>query len=449
LLDLYKRTPTGSNVNVSNPDNDQIPENMYRDDDDPDGWIHRDKLAKIESEELQAAGINLATARRTISKGGKRTQSKDRTVKESEADLASQKRQRITSPVEEEEDHHDVGQANWDLRTPQEIAADESARLNQVYANPLLRKSGSRIPVLTSSPLPIPQQHLERETPLPRSRGASGSGSDPHELVTPKVRTRGNSVGSQVLLDEEGMNGAQYASPSSNKSPTPSSPTKTKTSKSPVTGATAPNSQRRVTPAPRKTSNLTKSPPSATATPSPVARPGTRSGEADRPRTAINRPEGEAPWLATMYKTDPRLPPDQQIIPTHAKRQQQAQWTEEGAIPSTYDREFSPLAIHTENSVKQATPPAPVLEKTDEENAWPLKPMLSVRSTSTTGRPGTSGSITGGYSTMPKVVQTPPVGVLQSPRGSHFTPSRVQQMSLPPEEPSGKNEKGCGCCIVM
>ena len=54
-----------------------------------------------------------------------------------------------------------------------------------------------------------------------------------------------------------------------------------------------------------------------------------------------------------MYKPDPRLPPDQQIIPTHAKRQQQAQWSEAGAIPTTYDREFSPLAVQTENELKQ------------------------------------------------------------------------------------------------
>ena len=58
LLDLYGRTPSGSKINVNTIDHD-IPENMYRDEDDPEGWIHRDKLARIESEELQATSFKL------------------------------------------------------------------------------------------------------------------------------------------------------------------------------------------------------------------------------------------------------------------------------------------------------------------------------------------------------------------------------------------------------
>jgi hypothetical protein len=459
LLDLYGRTPSGSNLNVNKIDHD-IPQNMYLDEEDPDGWIHRDKLARIESEELQAAGINLPTTRRAVSRNGRTGTSVERSIEETaRPELSTQrsygreeKRQRISSPVEEEESPPD--QPNWDLRSPAEIAGDEAAQASSVYINPVLRKSGSRIPVLTSSPLPIPQEHIERDTPLPRSRAASGTMGENLEMITPRLRKRGNSAGSQVLLDDGGaVNGTPTPANTNAATGNPSfqgSPTKAKTAKSP-TGTPVASTARKTTPAPRKALNQTKTATTATSNSSPAARPGTRSGETDRPRTAINRPEGDPPWLATMYKPDPRLPPDQQIIPTHAKRQQQAQWSEVGIIPTTYDREFSPLAVHTENGLKQPTPPAPISEKEDQANAWPLKPMLSVKSTSS-GRPGTSGSATAGYSTMPKVVNTPPVGSItspkiQSPTAGTFPPNRLQQQQ-PPEDPDQK-EKGCGCCVVM
>jgi hypothetical protein len=459
LLDLYGRTPSGSNLNVNKIVHD-IPENMYLDEDDPDGWIHRDKLARIESEELQAAGISLPTTRRAIGKNSRTGSSLERSSEEvNRPEISTQrsygreeKRQRVSSPVEEEESPHD--RANWDLRSPAEIAADEAAQASLVYINPVLRKSGSRIPVLTSSPLPIPQEHIERDTPLPRSRAASGTMGENQEMVTPRLRKRGNSGGSQVLLDDGGpVNGTPTpanANVATGNSSLQGSPSKAKTAKSPtVTPVTS--TARKTTPVTRKTSNQTKTGTTATSNLSPAARPGTRSGESDRPKTAINRPEGDPPWLATMYKPDPRLPPDQQIIPTHAKRQQQAQWSEAGAIPTTYDREFSPLAVHDENGLKQPSPPAPVSEKEEQASAWPLKPMLSVKSTSS-GRPGTSGSGTAGYSTMPKVVNTPPVGsitspMMQSPTAVTASPNRLRQQQ-PPEDPKQK-ESGCGCCIVM
>jgi len=459
LLDLYGRTPSGSNVNVSKIDH-EIPENMYLDEDDPDGWIHRDKLARIESEELQAAGINLPTARRAIGKNGRTGTSLERSSEEvNRPEVSTQrsygreeKRQRISSPVEEEESPLD--QPNWDLRTPAEIAADEAAQASPVYINPVLRKSGSRIPVLTSSPLPIPQEHIERDTPLPRSRAASGTMGENQELTTPRLRKRGNSAGSQVLRDDGGVvNGTPTPASANTTASTSShqgSPTKAKTAKTP-TDTPITNTSRKTAPMPRKASNQPKAGTAATSTPPPGARPGTRSGEADRPKTAVNRPEGDPPWLATMYKPDPRLPPEQQIIPTHAKRQQQAQWSQDGTVPSTYDREFSPLAVHTEKELKQSTSPAPVSDKEDQANAWPLKPMLSVKSTSS-GRPGTSGSGTAGYSTMPKVVSTPPLGSVASPKNPSpstgtFPPNRLQQQQ-PPEDPEQK-ESGCGCCVVM
>lgn len=458
LLDLYGRTPGGSNPNLHKVDHD-VPDNMYLDGDDPEGWIHRDKLARIENEELQAAGINLPTARRAISRNDRTGNSLERSSEEAtRPDMSTQrsygreeKRQRISSPVEEEESPSD--QHNWDLRTPAEIAADEAAQASSIYINPVLRKSGSRIPVLTSSPLPIPQEHIERETPLPRSRAASNSMGDNQEMSTPRLRKRGNSAGSQVRLDDGGpVNSTPTpanSTPATGNTSAHGSPTKAKTAKSP-TGTPVISTARKTTPATRKPSNSSKAGTAGPANSPPAARPRTRSGEADRPRTAVNRPEGDPPWLATMYKPDPRLPPDQQIIPTHAKRQQQAQWSEAGAVPTTYDREFSPLAVHTETGLKQ---PAPAPEREEQASAWPLKPMLSIKSTSS-GRPETSGSTTAGYSTMPKVVSTPAAGsvtspTVQSPVTATPPPNRLQQPLPPPAEEPENRESGCSCCVVM
>lgn len=447
LLDLYQN---GNKVapRQKNYDN-EVPENMYkpRDEDDPEGWIHRDKLAKIESEELQAAGISLASARRGRSKSGRRDTSRSRKSEESSHsatnDRREEKKPRLSEPVEEEADDD---RANWDFRTPEEIAMDSAA--GQMYSQPTLRKSGSRIPVMTSSPHPIPPERLDRDTPLPRKRTMSNSMSPDDGLSANKTRRRGSTA------SQDGMDGAVTPTPKAaarggSKSVSPVKKDKT----APVAG-----SSRKTTPTSiRKPSGPVKNGPLSPSG-STSQRPGTRSGELDRPKTAVNRPEGDPPWLATMYKPDPRLPPDQQIIPTHARRQQQAQWADDGSVPKTYDRDFTPLAVHEPEELAKrlsSTPASPTNDnEKPQENAWPLKPMNSVRSTAS-GRPGTSGSGTGGYSTMPKVQpspviqQSPRMGGLASPRLG-AAPSRLQDQRPPEDEKDdGTVKKGCGCCIVM
>jgi hypothetical protein len=427
---------------------------MYRpekyDQEDPEGWIHRDKLAKIESEELQAAGISLANARKSISRGtSRRSTSKDRAEKDNGAELSQrptreEKIAQRSPPVVEEEDNN-----NWDLRSPEEIAADEAARSQSLG----FRKTGSRIPILTSSPLPIPSERVERDTPLPRKRTLSNSLSPEDGTPIPKIRTSQNSGGSEMILDD----GESVPAPGYRSVSTPSSPSKSKIIKPTATSSPS-SAAKKTTPGQRKASAPVKSGPNNSAN-SPSQRPGTRSGENDRPRTAVNRPEGDPPWLATMYKPDPRLPPDQQIIPTHARKQQQAQWTDDGAIPSTYDREFSPLAVNTAEGLIKLPSPVAVTEKPGHQDAWPLKPMPNLRS-GNDQRPGTSGSQTAGYSTMPKVqnlqVKSPVASLSQSPvRGTFPTtkdgvpPPRMQQQRFDEEEQSDK-EKGClGCCVIM
>lgn len=441
LLDLYRHNTSNGNVS-SNSLDDEIPENMYKPkEDDYEGWIHREKLAKIESEELQAAGINLANARRTHSKNVRRDISRGRRSDEiAPGERREEKKPRLSEPAVEEEDDND--NANWDLRSPEEIEAESAAY--QIYTQPLLRKAGSRIPVLTSSPNPIPPERLERDTPLPRKRTMSNSMSPDDSLLVSKSRSQrenGDGVSTPTSADRAGSK--------------PSSPTKTKSKGTP---ASPPGTLtgRRTTPANRKPTAPTKPKEQTSKSTSPTQRPGTRGRELERPRTALNQPQGDPPWLATMYKPDPRLPPDQQIVPTHARKQQQAQWTEDGSVPKTYDRDFTPLAVHTADDLAKQNPSEPQSPagerfdaKTDVANAWPLKPLSSLRSQQN-GRPDTSGSMTGGYSTMPKIVNPP----IHSPRvgsvssGKAGPPQRFEEQR-PSNDDDGTAKKGCGCCIVM
>jgi hypothetical protein len=447
LLDLYRNNASNGNISNADVDND-IPENMYKPDkDDLEGWIHREKLAKIESEELQAAGINLANARRGHSKSSRRDTSRGRRGEETPAsERREEKKPRLAEPaLEEEEDDP----ANWDLRTPDEIAA-EAAALTQVYSQPMLRKSGSRIPVLTSSPNPVPIEHLERETPLPRKRTMSNSMSPDDSLSITKTRTRKGSVGSTPQVDEDASTPSKPSSPTKKSKPSTTSPPGTLTNRktTPATAAAAAAAQRKASTPAKKEEKAPASPP----------RPSTRGNDMERPRTAVNRPEGDPPWLATMYKPDPMLPPDKQIIPTHARRQQQAQWTEDGSVPKTYDRDFTPIAVHTEEELAKqhnsSNPQSPLNEKfelnTGQNAAWPLKPMPIARSNS--GRPGTSGSITGSYSTMPKItspaIQSPRMGSISSTKAAAPPPRFQEQRPAQPED-DGTVKKGCGCCVVM
>lgn len=479
LLNLYTDS-SASNLNLASPrEDDQVPENIYRledHDSDMEKWIHRDKLAKIENEELQAAGFHLAN--QTSTRMGRRAQSRDRLVDESLmaeqndpwASARAGKRPRTSSQAGERAES--LENVEWDLRTPEEIAATESARAAKSYSHPVLRKSGSKIPVLTSSPLPIPSERLDRETPIPRKRNFSGSIEGDDTLSSPRIRTRGNSVGSQNLLDETEFNNGTPTVPNINRSgmksaeATPPTLTRPGSKVAAVAATSPPSATRKVTPAgARKMSNTHKPRvPSNSNNASPSQHPTGRSTDPDRPRTAVNRPEGEAPWLATMYKPDPRLPQDQQIIPTHAKKQQlqqqqlQLQQLEKDwSIPMGHDRgRSSPSQL--EPNMKRAvskqpspSPPAPGLENRDDPNAWPLRPMTSARS-SCSGRPGTSGSGTGGYSTMPKVVSSPlnspPIGMLND-SGVSNVPQNRWPSPPPPGELDKKKERSCGCCVVM
>ncbi|KAH8692760.1 hypothetical protein BGW36DRAFT_301914 [Talaromyces proteolyticus] len=379
-----------------------------------DNWIHRDKLARIESEELQQAAIRIHRQVRTGSKSssmhgrshdshslnGNVTTPPDQTTES----WPGVQRNQLESPIpfeNEDEQNIESERMNWDLRRPEEIATTSPANsdTSRFYKSPGLKKSSSRIPVLAASPQPVidyPEHSpvpVDNTTP-PTSSSRPGSRSGPQGQASPTRKP------------------AAKSTPTTRKSSAPPNNRKASTSatKSRTVSASTANKER----------------------------PVTRSGET-RPSTAVNRPEGDPPWLATMYKPDPRLPPDQQILPTHAKKLQQEQWEREGKTPSAYDREFAPLAIRADD------PPRPAAEEktaspdstTGNAGASPAWPLQSSRSPEP-ARPGTSGT---NYSTMPKLQTPPPV---------LFSVSQKVQPNLPPppEEPE-KVDKGCGCCVVM
>ncbi|MCJ1255313.1 hypothetical protein MMC24_003129 [Lignoscripta atroalba] len=453
LLDLYG-PQKGMGNSTDNSGRKEDEGEASQDDDDPESsrWIHRDKLALIESQEMQQAGINprhhgvlssvsatkLAQSREKYTNG---LPTKDRDVGRRSGD----KRQRIRSPSPSPSD--DEGRNGRtpvipDPRTPEEIAADpyEEGSPRLTYQQPGLRASSSRIPVSRSSPMPIPQEHLERNTPLPRKRGASGNWSAGEEdsIAYNKTRSRGNSFGSHFLLDDGAptnlvttlprpvSRGTPHASPTKARLPSRGNPT------SAARQSSATN---------RNVSGLQKPRTvSATNRGSPAQRPGTRAGPDGRPVTAVNRPEGDPPWLATMYKPDPRLPPEQQLLPTHAKRLQQEQWEKDGKYGSTFGPDLNPLIIPPQAG--QQPTPSNVQESSEKQNErgeeWPFK-------STPTGSPKieTSGTEHAGYRTIPKVQSTPPGGALPSPKIQQTM--QVQQ----PLKQEQEKEKGCGCCVVM
>ncbi|ODH53411.1 hypothetical protein GX48_00241 [Paracoccidioides brasiliensis] len=457
---------------------------------DSANWIHRDKLAKIESEELQQFGIQfhqqqVRAGSKSSSRRGRSHDSHNNTANgiaepgEQWPGTREEKRQRITSPTpiayEEQEGRNTTDMMVFDdPRLPEEIAADpyeDGGNTYHVFRQVSgLRKSSSRIPVLATSPHPIPLEHLEREFPLNRTRNNTLGSGDDDNIAYAKTRKFSDPI--QIAADDisepkthsqpqsqphpqnQSTPSAESTPPpgsrpssNSNTQQQPSSPVKSKTS----TKQTTTTRKTSVPPNNRKTST-SKSKATASSSNnnsfSSSQRPSTRSGE-NRPQTAVNRPEGDPPWLATMYKPDPRLPPDQQILPTHAKRLQQEQWEREGKVPSMYDREFAPLPINELDKptlpslaldVEKAQETATTATTNNNQTLWPPTPK-SPKSPDLNNRPGTSGTDHGGYKTIPTVQSS------LSPKPSQV--SKPHPQPLPADDMPPVKEKGCGCCIVM
>ncbi|EFX01461.1 hypothetical protein CMQ_6403 [Grosmannia clavigera kw1407] len=429
---------------------------------DPDDvsskWIHRDKLARIESEELQAAGIILPKSR------ARSRPRRDASVDKAnghrstgpETDIPMESRSRRSS-VFNELKPHDASRPSWDLRRPDEI--DDAA-----YFVPTNGTKGlSRIPVAKQSPAPIPLEHIERDSMLARKRGNS-IGAE--ESIGLKSRSRSNSIGRAL----DGGTGSSTEPPSqrnASRSVSEASPKKLATNGSANAGGgrKPTTSKTNSTSRPKTRNGIGKDTNGSAA--GGAARPTTRSGERELSGAAHKRPEGEPPWMINAYRPDPRLPPDQQLLPTVARRLQQEKWEREGKFGNIYDKEFRPL---TENGF--LTPPEPsnsasaaaetstatgeatgevtgetTGEATGEAGHWPLK----IEAKNPASPIGRSGS----YSTIPKIQDQPGLSPLPSPLGptTHISasgPKPAQTASAAAATQDEDDAKGgCGCCVVM
>ncbi|KAI9833004.1 MAG: hypothetical protein M1819_003836 [Sarea resinae] len=431
LLDLYGARSGPNSMDFG--DRRSADGGEYLDADDPESsnWIHRDKLARIEIQELQQAGIHI----RGDSRAGSRLHNRKEKHREHSAsqqeneDLAQTNheggRQRIASPVPADEES-DGEPMVFDVRTPEEIAAaaDQESRSNWhlPVRQPGRKASYSRIPLPRSSPMPIPLDYLERHTPLSRSRNNSGAYGSTIEgpMGHHSARSRSRSVGSQVLLDD----GEEPDLDMTNGDTPSASPKKARTPGKATPGGRKASANRNAS---------GQKPRSRSAAASRELRGGSQEG--NRPGTSHAKPEGDPPWLASMYKPDPRLPPDQQLLPTHAKRLQQEQWEREGKPGSVYDRDFNTLNIYDR---EHKPPTGEATDNPDEESAWPLR---AAKSPTPNGRPGTSGTEHGGYKTIPNVARQPSPAPVTITR----VPQPVQTQDSPPKKEPG----GCGCCVVM
>lgn len=424
------------------------------------GWIHRDKLAQIESKEMAEAGIRVRQPRRRTSSrpgsrpssrsvsrhGSMRNGSRDRYVNGITTDEEppstifrnyEDAMPEIVHPTTEAgEDEHNGHDAGFDHGL--EFSAD---RPIPQYSRSVARPSTSRIPVSRNSPAPVSNGIIERDSPVTQSRHGSNNFNTTPDSSFHERRRRSQSLGYSALRDEAGA--ARTSTP-----PVRSRPASAHIQNSPMTY---------MTPSPASTTAKARTPSSMPSSQKPI---GTRVGSQSKPRTSsssqryspsvqrpissgrapgpINRPEGEAPWLATMYKPDPRLPPDQQVIPTHAKRmmQEQREGTpdqQNGYYP-TFD-EQPPLHLDTTNAMGMGSASPMERNNSLQQPAWPLEHRKSDAAS------GHSGG--GVYSLTPTIPQSPQIPHITATQRLPVT--RIPDMD---EKDEGKKEKGC-CCIVM
>ena len=150
----------------------------------------------------------------------------------------------------------------------------------------------SKIPIFHASPKPIPMEYIFRSAPLQRSPSAHLPDlTDDHSNLK-RVR-------SESLLDNP---------------PSRSSPTKRKHS---------------TLPRPRSRSLSSMRLRNARVTPSPGKRPPSA--------------KGEPPWIQHNFSPNPSLPPEEQLIPTVAKRLNQERLEREKGLVTVWDRDMRPL----------------------------------------------------------------------------------------------------------
>ena len=182
--------------------------------------------------------------------------------------------------------------------------SDEPTYLQQQRSSWLGRRdiTPSKIPIFHASPKPIPMEYIFRSAPLHRSP------SQPmDEIIDDSYNLK--RVRSESLLDSNNL------TPSRN-----NSPTKRKYSTLPRPRSRSLSSMR-----PHNTPRSA----SSKYTPSPGKRPPSA--------------KGEPPWIQHTFSPSPYLPPEEQLIPTVAKRMEQERLEREKGLVTVWDRDMRPL----------------------------------------------------------------------------------------------------------
>ncbi|KAL1639280.1 hypothetical protein SLS58_008122 [Diplodia intermedia] len=456
-------------------------------------WIHRDKLAQIERHELEEAGFLPRDGGRSTSRDSSRSRATSRKRGDTSTSRdglrhfsGDEPKTRMVSPIpaEDEPDEHRHSNVVTDWRFREEGSAE---RENHSGKKDPPRPGTSRIPIPKHTPAPIPAEAVEREAPLPRSRsGSQVLGATPGPDGIAYRRRRGGSIGSQVLLDDVSDQGSSNNGDIDSKktSPKNGSPNKAKmpSSKVPASGKRTQSKSR--------TGSQTQTKSRTNSGTNNNGRPRTAS----RPQTA--RPEGEAPWIATMYKPDPRLPPEQQMLPTHAKRMAQEQWEKEGKVGNIYDKDFRQLNEYDYSQHRRSTGSmSPVLQdpqpeqfqslevqhiqprpeekrldrreskkedrkeekkekkeevqKAEEPSSnWPLNASPKVEQN---GRPQTGTTEHhAGYKITPSIPTSPvATNITTTVTAQHSPKPETIRMPDPGEKEEGKPKKSACCCVVM
>jgi hypothetical protein len=483
LIDLYKPTPmtrTASyGTSATKPGRKSYAQNgtaqKATPEDDESNWIHRDKLAQIESRELEEAGFRV-TRRPSERFDG--------------ATKREEKRQRLASPARIDGEDEDVATQDYSMADDGMTTPPKSFIPKPASS----RSGGSRIPIPKG--VSVSGSHGDRDQSATGTRSRTGSEAWNYSADgSPQSQASGGAGEEEIIL----ANSPPDTPPRSAVNTSQSSPQKSKSTKNGTTGRKAGAGAVRGTgkPTPSRTASSntgSSSVAGGTADGSINKRPGTSSGP--RPSTS-HRPEGEPPWLATMYAPDPRLPPEQQMLPTHAKRLAQEQWEKEGRTGTVYDREFRLLnsepfpenskryssAAASEAEAVGMSPPAAddrshraslqsratsgavgargsgvsdirttTLQSPGQHNTWSTSPPLGSPASL---RPGTGGTLDhGGYRTMPALAKSPtPNGdaVAAGSRGDHQAspappPIRIKNFD---DDEVGKQKGGCCQCVIM
>ncbi|KAJ4361658.1 40S ribosomal protein S12 [Ascochyta clinopodiicola] len=412
---------------------------------DQSKWIHRDKLKEIEIREMEEAGFRVGRTSRSNSRSQSATRrTRDRTNSElAEALQTGDERyeRHMVSPIPAEDEDALAEQQyhTWSPTSSEGPAPDmqpPSSRTNHT-----VRPSTSRIPLPKTSGIPVPASLADRDAPLPRSR--TGSANWNGDIAAAGARVRSGSIGSQVLLDDfmderkhgHIRNNSSSASASSLKHP-PKSPMKAKTPGKPAAAGA------------RKTSTTSRTQSKSRQVSGTNRRPATGGNVVSRPTTG-HRPEGEAPWIATMYKPDPRLPPDQQIIPTHAKRMQQEQWENEGRVGSMYDTDFRLLNTDETGGQRLSQIDPIALEKERQNEQWPLPSPDKHADEKTEPSADKSPAVEQPQFKLTPTIPQSPRALSPKPASLKRAPSEKPKTTRMPEPNEDVPEKKGKCCIVM